>query len=220
MRAPRLALAVVLAMAMLAVACSKDKQEGGETPSSLVPRRVPDSNLVVPLPQGWLADMPDPGPVPPAPPEGTRLTLSGRKLLEARPGTPAPGMMITPVLHVFEDPWLPLGTTGVDYLVAQRTANQAALGANIRHVEAEPGRRAGRPSYHVRDEWTVLGPDGQSRDVSQEALLILESVRAPDQRQMLTGYTLVVTLEKAEFKTLQPVVREILAGVRFEERAK
>lgn len=213
-------LAVAIALPMLAVACSKDKQEGGHAPSALVPRRVPDTNLVVALPQGWLADMPDPGPLPPPPPEGGKLTLSGRKLLEARPGTPAPGMLMTPVLHVFEDPWLPLGTTGVDYLVAQRTANQQALGANIRHVEAEPGRRAGRPSYHVRDEWTVLGKDGDSRDVSQEALLILESVTTPDKRQMLTGYTLVVTLEKAEFKTLQPVVREILASVRFEERTK
>lgn len=217
-----LALALALALPMLAVACSndKDKQEGGATPSTLVPRRVPDTNLVVSLPQGWLADMPDPGPLPPPPPEGAKLALSGRKLLEARPGTPAPGMLITPVLHVFEDPWLPLGTTGVDYLVAQRTANQKALGANIRHVEAEPGRRAGRPSYHVRDEWTVLGPDGQSRDVSQEALLVLESAATPDQRQLLTGYTVVVTLEKAEFKTLQPVVREILASLRFEERTK
>jgi hypothetical protein len=70
----------------------------------------------------------------------------------------------------------------------------------------------------VRDEWTVLGAGGQGRDVSQEALLILESVTTPDKRQMLTGYTIVITLEKAEFKSLQPVIREMLAGVRFEGR--
>lgn len=210
----------VLVLAMLAVACSKDKAEEAPAGSELVPRRVPDTNLVVTLPRGWLADMPDPGPLPPAPPEGAKLALSGRRLLEARPGTPAPGMMITPVLHVYEDPWLPLGSTGVDYLVAQRATNQAALGSNIRHVEAEPGRRAGRPSYHVRDEWTVLGPGGQSREVSQEALLVLESVTTPDKRQALTGYTIVITLEKEEFKTMQPVIRAMLAGVRFEDRPK
>lgn len=207
-------------MPMLAGACSKDKEGGAAPTSDLVPRRVPDSNLVVLLPKGWIADMPNPGPLPPPPPEGAKLALSGRKLLEARPGTPAPGMMITPVLHVFEDPWLPLGSTGVDYLVVQRATNQAALGSNIRHVEAEPGRRAGRPSYHVRDEWTVFGPNGDSRDVSQEALLLLENVTTPDKRQVLTGYTIVITLEKAEFKTLQPVIREMLAGVRFEERTR
>lgn len=205
---------------MVSAACSKDKAEAPVPESDLVPRRVPDSNLVIPLPKGWLADMPDPGPPPPPPPDGAKLILSGRLLLEARPGTPAPGMMMTPVLHVYEDPWLPLGSTGVDYLVAQRAANQQALGANIRHVEAEPGRRAGRPSYHVRDEWTVLGAGGQSRDVSQEALLLLEGATTPDQRQMLRGYTIVVTMEKAEFQGLQPVVREILAGVKFEERTK
>ncbi|OGQ11424.1 MAG: hypothetical protein A2138_12465 [Deltaproteobacteria bacterium RBG_16_71_12] len=211
---------VALVLPMLAGACRKDKEEAAAPASDLVPRRVPDTNLVVLLPRGWLADMPDPGRLPPPPPEGAKLALSGRKLLEARPGTPAPGMLITPVLHVFEDPWLPLGSTGVDYLVAQRATNQAALGSSIRHVEAEPGRRAGRPSYHVRDEWTVLGPTGQSRDVSQEALLLLESVTTPDKRHSLTGYTIVITLEKAELKALQPVIREMLAGVRFEERTK
>lgn len=215
----RAVLGPCLAALMVSAACSKDK--GVEAAKSeLVPRRVPDTNLVIALPKGWLADMPDPGPLPPPPPDGAKLSLSGRKLLEARPGTPAPGMMITPVLHVYEDPWLPLGSTGVDYLVAQRATNQAALGANIRHVEAEPGRRAGRPSYHVRDEWTVLGSAGQSRDVSQEALLLLEGVTTPDQRQMLSGYTIVITMEKAEFQSLQPVVREILAGVKFEERTQ
>ena len=219
-RARALVAPAALLALMVASSCSKDKPSDEAPAGDLVPRRVPDTNLVVLLPKGWLADMPDPGPLPQAPPEGSKLTLSGRKLLEARPGTPAPGMMITPVLHVFEDPWLPPGSTGVDYLVAQRSTNQAALGSNIRHVEAEPGRRDGRPSYHVRDEWTVVGPNGQSRDVSQEALLVLESVTTPDKRQALMGYTIVITLEKAEFQTMQPAIREILAKVRFEDRGK
>ena len=37
---------------------------------------------------------------------------------------------------------------------------------------------------------------------------------------MLSGYTIVITMEKAEFQSLQPVVREILAGVKFEERTQ
>jgi hypothetical protein len=183
----------------------------------LVRRRVPDSELILALPKGWLVEMPDPGPQPPPPPPGTPIDLKTRVLLQARPGTPAPGMLVVPQLLVLEDPWLPVGTTGVDYLVAQRAANQTVIGTNIRHVDAEPSRREGRPTYHIRDEWTVQA-GGNSRDVSQEALLILDDATMPGGGAGVHGYTVVITLEKKEFATLQPLVREILASVRFEPR--
>ena len=163
--------------------------------------------------------MPQPGPLPAPPPPGSKIDLRTRTLLQARPGTARPGTLVPPLLLVLEDPWLPVGTTGVDYLVAQRASNQAVIGTNIRHVEAEPSRRQGRPSYHVRDEWTVDGA-GAQREVSQEALLLLESSMAPDRSASMHGYTVVITMEKSEFGSLQPLVREVLASVRFEERSE
>lgn len=184
----------------------------------LVRRRVPDCDLIVALPKGWLVEMPDPGPLPDPPPAGSPIALRTRTLLSARPGTAAPGMLVAPHLLVLEDAWLPIGTTGVDYLVAQRAANQTVIGTNIRHVDAEPSRREGRPSYHIRDEWTVEAA-GNQREVSQEALLILDDATMPDGGAGVHGYTVVITLEKSEFATMQPLVREILASVQFEERA-
>ncbi len=128
-------------------------------------------------------------------------------------------MLVAPHLMILEDPWLPVGTTGVDYLVAQRAANQAVIGTNIRHVDAEPSRRDGRPSYHIRDEWTVNGPDGSSRTLSQEALLVLDDATTPDGQVAVHGYTVVVTLEKSEFERMQPTVRAILASAVFEPRS-
>ena len=185
----------------------------------LVRRRVPDCDLILALPKGWLVEMVDPGPQPAPPPPGTPIKLQTRTLLSARPGTPAPGMLVTPQLLVLEDPWLPIGTTGVDYLVAQRAANQEVIGTNIRHVDAEPSRREGRPSYHIRDEWTVNAA-GAQREVSQEALLILDDAVMPGGGAGVHGYTVVLTLEKQEFATMQPLVREILASVHFEERSQ
>lgn len=211
---------------MLSDACTCGKSEeaapepAGPIDDELVVRRVPDTNLVVSLPKGWLIDMTDPGPLPKPPANATKIELQTRKLLEARPGTPFPGTLVTPLLQVLEDPWLPVGTTGVDYLVAQRAANQGVIGANIRHVDAEPSRREGRPTYHIRDEWTVKGKDGQSRDVSQEALLLLETATTPDGQAAMHGYTVVITMEKIEFKSMQPVVRAILNSVHFDEREK
>ena len=125
-------LAGVLANASCTCGGSTEAAQPTAPAVDLSPRRVPDTDLVVALPQGWRIDLPDPGPMPDAPPPtDTRITLHTRTLLEARPGTPAPGMLVTPQLFVFLDPWLPLGTTGVDYLVAQRTANQRVIGANI-----------------------------------------------------------------------------------------
>jgi hypothetical protein len=184
----------------------------------LVRRRVPDSDLVVALPNGWQLEMPDPGPLPPVPAPGSPLQLQTRMLVSARPGLPAPGMLVAPWLQVLFDPWLPVGTTGVDYLVAQRASNQVAVGTNIRHVDAEPSRRQGRPSYHVRDEWTVKGPDGAERVMSQEALLILDDATTPDGHVAVHGFTVVITMEKGEFESLQPVVRAILASIVFEDR--
>jgi hypothetical protein len=199
---------------------SEDPIEKGPSDDDLVVRRVPDTNLVVSLPKGWLADMPNPGPLPKPPENATKVELQTRMLLEARPGTKLPGTLVAPLLQVLEDPWLPVGTTGVDYLVAQRAANQAVIGANIRHVDAEPSRREGRPTYHIRDEWTVKGPDGQSRDVSQEALLVLETATTPDGKPAMHGYTVVITMEKIEFASMQPTVRAILSSVHFDEREK
>jgi hypothetical protein len=184
----------------------------------LIVRRVPDTNIVVSLPKGWNIDMPNPGPLPKPVAGQTRVFLATRLLLEARPGTPFQGTLVTPALQVLEDPWLPVGTTGVDYLVAQRAANQLVIGANIRHVDAEPSRREGRPTYHIRDEWTVKLKDGQSRDVSQEALLLLETAQTPDGQPAMHGYTVVITMEKIEFASTQPTVRAILDSVRFDRR--
>lgn len=186
----------------------------------LIVKRVPDTDIVLSLPKGWQIEMPNPGPLPKPLAGATKVELKTRLLLEARPGTPFKGTLVTPILQVLEDPWLPVGTTGVDYLVAQRAANQHTIGANIRHVDAEPSRREGRPTYHIRDEWTVKGPDGQSRDVSQEALLLLDTAQTPDGQPAMHGYTVVITMEKIEFTSMNPTVRAILDSVRFDEREK
>jgi hypothetical protein len=221
--APRrlFALCALALMLVDGCRCGKAEEPAAAAPSSaydLVRRRVPDTDLVVGIPKGWQLSMPDPGPLPPVPPPNTPIALQTRMLVSARPGLPAPGMLVAPWLQVLEDPWLPVGTTGVDYLVAQRASNQLALHTNIRHVDAEPSRRQGRPSYHVRDEWTVKGPDGSERVMSQEALLILDDAKTPDGQVAVHGYTVVITMEKGEFESLQPLVREMLASVVFEER--
>ena len=69
------------------------------------------------------------------------------------------------------------------------------------------------------DEWTVRA-ETFSKDISQEALLILDDVTAPDGSAAMHGYTVVITLEKTEFEKLQPLVREILASVQFDESLK
>src|ERR1041384_5144648 len=178
---------LVLVVVAVGPACTCGKSDddvgaqqrgGGDKPlPDLLPRRVPDTNLVVSLPKGWGIDMPNPGPLPKPAVGATKIELKSRSMLVARPGTPYPGTLVTPMLEVLQDPWLPVGTTGVDYLVAQRAANQTVIRANIRHVDAEPSRRDGRPIYHIRDEWTVKAPNGESRDVSQEALLRSEERR-------------------------------------------
>lgn len=213
-------LAAVLLIVVDGCRCGKAMEPAAPPRRSLeelVPRRVPDTDLVLSLPKGWIVTMPDPGALPPPPPPGSKLDLRTRTLLVAGPGTPARGTLVPPKLLVLEDPWLPVGTTGIDYLVAQRAANQAVIGANIRHVEAEPSRRQGRPSFHVRDEWTVTA-GAMTRGVSQEALLLLDDASAPDGSAGMHGYTVVITLEKAEFDTLQPLLRDIYASVRFEDR--
>ena len=214
--------ALLLNIIIVLHGCTCGKDDSAALPlrhlDELVRRRVPDSEMILAIPKGWLIEMPDPGPLPAPPPPGTPIVLLSRTLLSARPGTPAPGMMVTPMLLVMEDPWLPVGTTGVDYLVAQRATNQAAVGTPFRPVDAEPSRRQGRPSYHVRDEWHVTGPDGADRVISQEALLMLDDAIAPDGSTGVHGYTVVITLEKAEFERMQPLVRDILASVVFEAK--
>jgi hypothetical protein len=217
--APLAALLVVVAVH--GCTCS-DEGGSSDTPApkieELIVKRVPDTNVVLSLPKGWVVEMPNPGPLPKPTPGQTKVVLQTRMLLEARPGSPFKGTLVTPLLQVLEDPWLPVGTTGVDYLVAQRAANQTVIGANIRHVDAEPSRREGRPTYHIRDEWTVKGPDGASRDVSQEALLMLETATTPEGGPAMHGYTVVITMEKIEFAAMQPTVRAILDSVRFDQR--
>ncbi len=210
---------VVFIVAIGGCRCGAEDPKPVRYNDDLVKRRVPDTEMVVGIPKGWQIDMPNPGPLPEPPAAGSPIVLKTRTLLQARPGTPAPGMLVTPLLLVLEDPWLPLGTTGVDYLVAQRAANQSVIGTNIRHVDAEPSRRQGRPSYHVRDEWNVKGPDGSERVLSQEAILVLDDAIAPDGGAAVHGYTVVITLEKLEFETMQPLVRDILESVVFENRA-
>jgi hypothetical protein len=192
--------AVLLIILIVLHGCTCGKDDSAALPlrhlDELVRRRVPDSEMILAIPKGWLIEMSDPGPMPAPPPPGTALVLLSRTLLSARPGTPAPGMMVTPMLLVMEDPWLPVGTTGVDYLVAQRATNQAAVGTNIRHVDA----------------------DGTDRVISQEALLMLDDAIAPDGSTGVHGYTVVITLEKAEFERMQPLVRDILASVFFEAK--
>jgi hypothetical protein len=220
---PHLALGLAfLAIVVDGCNCRKDADAPGGPPrlslEELVPQRVPDTDLILALPKGWLVQRPNPGPLPAPPPAGAKIELRTRVLLSAGPGTPAKGTLVAAKLLVLEDPWLPVGTTGVDYLVAQRAANQAVIGANIRHVDAEPSRRQGRPSYHVRDEWTVEA-GGMKREVAQEALLLLDDARTPDGQAGMHGYTVVITLEKPEFLQLQPLLRDIFASARFEERA-
>jgi hypothetical protein len=217
-----LALAFCVVIVVDACRCGKADEPAAPVRHSLeelVPRRVPDTDLVLSLPKGWIVTMPDPGPMPPPPAAGSKIELKTRTLLVAGPGTPAKGTLVPPRLLVLEDPWLPVGTTGVDYLVAQRAANQAVIGENIRHVEAEPSRRQGRPTFHVRDEWTVTA-ETMTRGVSQEALLLLNDATAPDGSAAVHGYTVVITLEKIEFDALQLLVRDIYSSVRFEDRPR
>ena len=57
-----------------------------------------------------------------------------------------------------------------------------------------------------------------NKEISQEALLILDDVKAPDGSAAMHGYTVVITLEKVEFQRLQPLLREIFKSVHFEDR--
>jgi hypothetical protein len=224
-----LVVLVVLGVSMLG-ACSCDKPPDDTTdkskpsamlPSTLSKKRVPGTSLALALPKSWEVKMEDPGPLPPKPTgpvDITSLKLNTRTLLQARPGQPGPGHLVAPMILVLEDPWLPLGAGAVDYLVAQRAANAAVIGSAVRHVDAEPSRREGRPAYIIRDEWTVPGKTPEdARDLTQDALLILEAVApANDSEQPgLHGYTVVVTMEKSEREGLDKLVRAVLDSVEF-----
>ena len=221
---------VVLLSGLLIVVdgCARDKTpvaasdaKGAPVGALQAAKKVPGTNLLVPVPNGWIVDVTEPGPrpAPAAVPDDAVVPLHTRTLLSARPAAPTPGMLVAPALLVLEDPWLPIGTTGVDYLVAQRHSNQAVLGDHVRHVEAEPTRRDGRPAYHVRDAWTVDGDNETHRDVSQEALLLIDAQAMPDGATGLVGYTVVLTLEQAERDALDPILRGVLSGVHFEPPA-
>lgn len=223
---------VVVVLALAACAACKDPpppvvDSGVE---ALVLRRIPDAPIVVSIPKSWSIETPE---LPPLiEPKETKsphakdggLTAveaaaaayprTSRVLLRARPPAPRPGSLVPATLLVLHDPWLPKGTTGVDYLVAQRATNQAVVGSRIQHVEAEPSRRQGRPAYTIRDEWTVPGPNGAIAPVAQEALLLLDADGA-----WLHGYAVVVTLEKRDLPALHPTIRAILASVGFKDRA-
>jgi hypothetical protein len=161
--------------------------------------------------------MPDPGPLPPAVVTTGALQLQSRTLLQARPGQAGEGHLVAPSILVLEDPWLPVGTAAVDYLVAQRASNAKIIGSAIRHVDAEPSRRQGRPAYIIRDEWSVTVGNAAPRDLSQDALLLLDAVppTSDGAQPAVHGYTVVITMEKQEREQLDLLVRQVLDSVEF-----
>lgn len=234
-------LVVLLVASLLAPLCAASCKRGKGAPDAgpeepLVLRRVPDAPLVMAVPKSWSIEIPDvppllqpdAGPAPAEAADGGAAAVDGgartgveaaaaaypmrtRTLLVARPPEPREGSLVRPMLMVLHDPWLPKGTTAVDYLVAQRASNQAAVGS-IQHVDAEPSRRDGRPAYHVRDEWSVDGPGGMQAKVAQEALLLLDSDGA-----WLHGYAVVLTMEKRDLPAYERDLRRVLESVRFKD---
>jgi hypothetical protein len=111
-------------------------------------------------------------------------------------------------VEIFHDAYLPTGSTAMDYLRAQRRAQEEVV-TKTRHLDAEPGRRDGRPTYRVRDEWDLdLGASRAS--VAQDSLLLVDAAN-----EALHGYAVVVTLMRDDRPALEPVVRAILDSVGF-----
>jgi hypothetical protein len=218
-----LALAVVLAPAG---GCKKkDKDPIATLQKSLLNVRVVGTPLELRVPPDWIVADIDPAKMPPRPvgPDGGPaepvIKLTGRLMFSARAPQGARGDEAAPPrLQIFHDPWLPVGTTARDYLDAQRRDNERAVregkdgAARIRHVEAERSRREGRPSYHVRDEFTYkLG--NQRATVSQESLLLIDKLEDD-----LHGYTIVMTMVDEDLKVLADTRRAVINSVRFAKR--
>jgi len=221
-------LILALALALAPAACKKDDDAAASSesgaPVELMRLRLDAAPLEIKIPTTWYVENIDPGEVPPAPSSdgGTAnappvLNLTGRLIFAATAPESARGKKYAkPRLQIFHDPWIPAGTTAVDYLAAQRSQNEAAIrsaGAGtvseIRHVEAERSRRQGRPAYMVRDEWDYGEGELKTR-VSQSTLLLINQ-----EGEALHGYALVVTLINEDLDALAPVVRQILDTVRF-----
>ena len=177
-----------------AAACSKDKQE--ETAQLTVPRRVPDTNSSSCCRRAGSPRCPT-RPLPPPQPEGPSWRCRGASSSRP-PGTPARGMMITPVLHARGTLAAAL-STGVDYPWRSAT-NQAALGPPSA-TSSRTGSIRGAPELPCARRVDRARPGWSEHRGQPEALPVPESVTTPDKRQALTGCTIVITLEKAEFKT-------------------
>jgi hypothetical protein len=184
--------------------------------------RAPQLPFSLKVPAAWDIASNEPSPEPAPPPQETdtgtdvkKVKLTGKLLLSAL--GKADGH-VPPRLEVFFDPNLPQGTTATDYLEAQRDSNEKAIRqertgskSTIQHVEAERSRREGRPTYHVRDEWS-FSMGKESITISQESLLLIDI-----QDETLNGYTLVVTMLKKDLLALKPSIKKMFESIEFKE---
>jgi hypothetical protein len=220
-RAPAL-LALLLALITPAGCKKKDEDPIAAIQKSLLNVRVGGTPLEMRVPPDWIVADLDPPPPPERPVAadgGTiepTIKLTGRLMFSARAPKGARGEGdAAPRLEIFHDPWLPIGTTASDYLDAQRADNERAVregkggAARIRHVEAERSRREGRPSYHVRDEFTFK-VGSERATVSQESLLLIDKLGDD-----LHGYTVVMTMTGEDLQVLEATRRAVINSVRF-----
>jgi hypothetical protein len=205
-------------VACSATACKKGGDEAAEEAKKerapLVGRAVPGTPLTLKIPEDWKLDAIKPEPLAEAPAaDGTKepLELVSRTVLSARAPTSKAGDRITARLLVLHDPWLPEGTTTSEYLDAQRASNHRVV-PHMMHVDAERSRRQGRPAYYVRDEWSAPFGEGEAMVFSQETLLLIDA-----EEQRLHGYSVTITMAKADHEELAPVMRELLDSVRFQK---
>jgi hypothetical protein len=132
-------------------------------------------------------------------------------MLSARDPTSKAWDRITAWVVALLDPWLPEGTTTSEYLDAQRASNHRVV-PHMKHVDAEHSRRQGRPAYYVRDEWSAPFGEGEAMVFSQETLLLIDA-----EEQRLHGYSVTITMAKADREALEPVTRALLGSVRFQK---
>ena len=203
--------------------CKKNTQDPiADLQKSLLNVRVGGTPLELRVPPDWIVADLDPPAAPPRPADvdggtsGPTVVLTGRLMFSARAPSGAQGKNDTPPrLEIFHDPWLPVGTSASDYLDAQRKDNERAVregqggAARIRHVEAERSRREGRPSYHVRDEFTYK-VGSQRAVVSQESLLLVDK-----DDDGLHGYAIVMTMTDDDLQALEMTRRAVINSVQF-----
>ena len=236
-RAASLTAALLLVATVGAGGCKKaDEDPVKALTKELLNVRVVGTPLELRVPPDWrVADI-DPEDL--APPPGThpdgqgdggttetdpgeaRIKLTGRLMFSARAPKGARGEgEAAPRIEIFHDPWLPVGTSARDYLETQREENERAVregkggAARIRHVESERSRRDGRPTYHVRDEFTFK-VGSQRAVVSQESLLLVDQ----DDNELLHGYTVVMTMTQEDLEQLDITRRAVIGSVHFAKR--